>query len=62
MIPTQKLTFRSGAFVIFVAVLLVFSSACSGERNDSTTPGAAGETVRLQGAGCLLYTSDAADE
>ena len=55
MFPMQKLTFRSTAFAVLLAAVLVFSSACSGERRgDSTTPGAAGETVRLQGAGATF--------
>jgi phosphate transport system substrate-binding protein len=54
MFPIQKLTFRSSAFAFLLAAALAFSSACSGERGDSTTPGASGETVRLQGAGATF--------
>ena len=55
MFPIEKLTFRSTAFAVLLVAVLAFSSACSGERRgDSTTPGAAGETVRLQGAGATF--------
>ncbi|HEX8636108.1 MAG TPA: phosphate ABC transporter substrate-binding protein PstS [Pyrinomonadaceae bacterium] len=43
-------------FAALLAVALAFASACSGERADSTTttPGASGETIRLQGAGATF--------
>ena len=63
MYTTQQTTRRrrgsrnSGtALAVLLAgvVLLAFTAACSGERADSTTPGASGDTVRLQGAGATF--------
>jgi len=45
---------RSVAFAVLLAAALAFSAACSGERADSTTAGAGGETIRLQGAGATF--------
>ncbi|HEY1404754.1 MAG TPA: phosphate ABC transporter substrate-binding protein PstS, partial [Pyrinomonadaceae bacterium] len=45
---------HSVAFAALLAALLTFAAACSGERADSTTPGAGGETIRLQGAGATF--------
>jgi phosphate transport system substrate-binding protein len=56
MFPTQKTTRRHSraAFAGLLVVALAILSACSGERADSTTAGAGGETVRLQGAGATF--------
>ena len=63
MFPTQETAQRgrnvNGALAITLTFLLAFTSACSGERADSTTaaPGASGsggDTVRLQGAGATF--------
>ena len=60
MLTTQKTTRRrlssSGnvAFTVLLAGVLAFTAACSGERADSTTAGAGGETIRLQGAGATF--------
>jgi phosphate transport system substrate-binding protein len=56
LFPTQKTTrrHRRAAFATLLGVALLITSACSGERADSTTAGAGGETVRLQGAGATF--------
>ncbi|HYG10312.1 MAG TPA: phosphate ABC transporter substrate-binding protein PstS [Pyrinomonadaceae bacterium] len=56
MFRTHQTTRRRGnvALATILAVGLAFLSACSGERADSTTPGASGDTVRLQGAGATF--------
>ena len=59
MFPTPQTTRRSGrggvAFAALLAAVLAFASACSGERADNaSTPGASGQTVRLQGAGATF--------
>ncbi|HEX8459512.1 MAG TPA: phosphate ABC transporter substrate-binding protein PstS [Pyrinomonadaceae bacterium] len=59
MLPTPDETTRAqrrGTVLstALLALVLAFASACSGERADSTTPGASGDTVRLQGAGATF--------
>ncbi|MDQ1590425.1 MAG: phosphate transport system substrate-binding protein [Pyrinomonadaceae bacterium] len=58
MFPTPQTTRRSGSraiYAVLLAVALAFASGCSGERADNTaTPGAGGETIRLQGAGATF--------
>jgi phosphate transport system substrate-binding protein len=60
MLPIQKTTRRRGvASVAFAVALLAVApavlSACSGQRADNAaTPGAGGETIRLQGAGATF--------
>ncbi|HEY9404902.1 MAG TPA: phosphate ABC transporter substrate-binding protein PstS [Pyrinomonadaceae bacterium] len=60
MFTTPKTTRRrrssssNVAFTVLLAGVLAFAAACSGERADSTTAGAGGETIRLQGAGATF--------
>jgi phosphate transport system substrate-binding protein len=63
MFTTPKTTRRASrssnrsssvAFAVLLAAALALLSACSGERADSTTAGASGATIRLQGAGATF--------
>ncbi|HEX8128258.1 MAG TPA: phosphate ABC transporter substrate-binding protein PstS [Pyrinomonadaceae bacterium] len=56
MLPKLKTTRRRSrvAFAALLIVTLAMLSACSGERADSTVPGAGGATIRLQGAGATF--------
>jgi phosphate transport system substrate-binding protein len=56
LFPTQKTARRHqrAAFATLLGVALLITSACSGERADSTTAGAGGGKVRLLGAGATF--------
>ncbi|HZH91432.1 MAG TPA: phosphate ABC transporter substrate-binding protein PstS [Pyrinomonadaceae bacterium] len=56
LFPTQKTARRHqrAAYATLLGVALLITSACSGERADSTTAGAGGGKVRLLGAGATF--------